>query len=164
MDNILAWMSSTTGIITTFTAFMVAILLFVENSKKLVFKPLSKIFNFLFGWIHRKEDKQIKAIQDSLDNFIKKSDERDDIIIGMVNNLSVRINDNECDRIRAEMFNYGRIARAHGHISTEEWRHIQDIYYKYHEVLKGNGQVTEEYNYIREYYYSQFEDNNKGEE
>lgn len=157
MDNILAWLSSSTGIITTFTAFMVAILVFIENSKKLVFKPLTKIFGFLFGWLHKDADKQLQALQDSLDAFIEKSDKRDDIIIGMVNNLSTRMNDNECDRIRAEMFNYGRIARGHHHISTEEWRHIQDIYYKYHEVLKGNGQVTEEYNYIKEYYYSQFE-------
>lgn len=163
MDNILAWLSSTTGIITTFTAFMVAILLFIENSKKLVFKPLTKIFTFMFGWLHKKEDGQIKAIQGSLEKFIKKSDERDDIIIGMVNNLSTRINDNECDRIRAEMFNYGRLARGCHHISTEEWRHIQDIYYKYHEVLRGNGQVTEEYNYIREYYYSQYK-KEEGEE
>lgn len=164
MDNILAWLSSTTGIITTFTAFMVAILLFIENSKKLVFKPLTKIFTFMFGWLHQKEDKEIKALMSSVKSFMNKSDERDDIIIGMVNNLSTRINDNECDRIRAEMFNYGRISRGHGHISTEEWRHIQDIYYKYHEILHGNGQVTEEYNYIKEYYYSQFANQEEGEE
>lgn len=160
MDNILAWLSSTTGIITTFTAFMIAILLFIENSKKLVFKPLTKIFTFLFGWLHKKEDAQIKALQDSLNQFIVTSNEQDEKIVGMFNNLSDRINDNECDRIRAEMFNYGRIARNRGHISTEEWRHIQDIYYKYHEVLKGNGQVTEEYNFIKEYYYSQFKEGN----
>lgn len=157
MDNILAWLSSTTGVITTFTAFMVAILLLIENSKKLVFKPLSKIGNFLFGWLHRKDHEKIRSLEDKFDAFMKHSDERDEKLITMMQDINKRIDTNECDRIRAEMFNYGRIARAHGRISTEEWRHIQDIYYKYHEVLKGNGQVTEEYEYIKEYYYSQFE-------
>lgn len=157
MDNILAWLNTTTGVITTFTAFMVAILLFIENSKKLVFRPLSRLGKFLFGWINRAHDEGVEKLATEVRAFMEQSEAVDKKLAEAIDGIRNDMNTNECDRIRAEIFNYGRIARNHHHISTEEWRHIQDIYYKYHEVLKGNGQVTEEYNFIKEYYYSQFE-------
>lgn len=164
MDNILAWMSSTTGIITTFTAFMVAILLFIENSKKLVFRPLSRLGKFLFGWMSKTHEESVEKLAAEVRTFMERSEAGDKELAEAIKGIRQDMNTNECDRIRAEIFNYGRIARNHHPISTEEWRHIQDIYYKYHEVLHGNGQVTEEYEFIKGYYYSQFESNTESGE
>lgn len=108
--------------------------------------------------MNKDSQEDLAHIKEGLIQLNAKVDQRDAELYGMFNNLSDRINVNESDRIRAEIFGYGRIARIHSYISTEEWRHIQDIYYKYHNVLKGNGQVTEEYEYIKQYYYSQFEE------
>lgn len=157
MGNILAWMSTTTGTITTITAFMVAILLFIENSKKLVFKPLTRIGNFLFGWLHKKDHERMDMLENSLTDFMKASAESDEKIVGMMEIITDNINANEKDRIRSTMFNYGRIARNHGHITSEEWRYLQNLYYKYHNDLGGNGVVTEEYEFIKKYYYTQYE-------
>lgn len=164
MDSILAWLSSTTGIITTVTAFMVAILLFIENSKKLVFKPLTRIGSFLFGWLHKKDHERMDKLEDTMVEFMKASAESDERIIAMIESMHESIDTNEKDRIRNAVFAYGRIARAHGHITTEEWRYLQDLYYKYHNELNGNGQVTEEYEFIKGYYYSQFENGKTVEE
>lgn len=189
MNSILEWLSSTTGIITTISAFMVAILLFIENSKKLIFKPLSKIFNFLFGWLHKKDREEAVALRKSVIEFMDQSNAQDEKIIGIIDNLDGKVmdiaehvdgldsqmkdldnqikdldgqvKDNEKDRIRQEIFHYGYIARMKAPITTEEWRHIQEIYKKYHDVLKANGMVTEEYEYIKEYYYAQFKDGQK---
>lgn len=157
MGNILAWMSTTTGTITTITAFMVAILLFIENSKKLVFKPLTRIGNFLFGWLHKKDHERMDMLENSLTDFMKASAESDEKIVSMMEIMTDNMNANEKDRIRSTMFNYGRIARNHGHITSEEWRYLQNLYYKYHNDLGGNGAVTEEYEFIKKYYYTQYE-------
>lgn len=157
MGEIMAWLSSTTGIITTIVAFMTAILLLIENSKKLVFRPLSKLKDIFFGWINKSDHERMAKLEERFDVFLTKSDEIHQSIKDSVVNLTDKIDANECDRIRSEIFNYGRIARTHHVISVEEWRHIQDIYYKYHDVLHGNGQVTEEYEFIKAYYYAQFE-------
>lgn len=157
MGDIMAWLSSTTGVITTVVAFMAAILLLIENSKKLVFRPLSKLKDILFGWINKSDHERMAKLEEQFNTFLEKSNAVHQEIVDSVGTLGDKIDANECDRIRSEIFNYGRIARTHHVISVEEWRHIQDIYYKYHDTLHGNGQVTEEYDFIKEYYYAQFE-------
>ena len=157
MSDILNWLNSATGIITTIVAFMAAILLFIENSKKIVFNPLTKLGKILFGWMSKDQSKELKEIRNEINQFVERSDKRDEEIFGLIHGLTTTVKENECDRIRSEIFMYGRMARNHQSIGDEEWRHIQDIYYKYHEVLHGNGQVTEEYSFIKDYYYKQFE-------
>ena len=168
MEQFLAWMSSTTGIITTFTALLGAILLLIKNTREVIISPLKWIMMKKFDWLHKERDNELKGIEDKLEQIENKSNESDAELIKTLRDLSeqikisidevnCRIDDNERDRIRAEIFRYGRMARQGEHISTEEWRHIQDIYYKYHEVLHGNGQITEEYGVIRKHYESQYD-------
>ena len=140
------------------SALLAVIALIIENSKKIAAKPISKIFSWIGRAMNKDSQEDLAHIKEGLVQLNAKVEQRDAELYGMFNNLSDRIDVNESDRIRAEIFGYGRIARTHGYITTEEWRHIQDVYYKYHNVLKGNGQVTEEYEYIKQYYYSQFEE------
>ena len=157
MNDILVWLHSTTGEITVVTAFITAVLLFIEHSKKIVFRPLSKLADLLFGWLHKTDHERMDMLENTLTEFMKVSAESDEKIINIIQGVEDSIRINEKDRIRNIIFSYGRVARSHGHITTDEWRYIQDLYYKYHNDLGGNGQVTEEYDFVKGYYYSQFE-------
>lgn len=70
--------------------------------------------------------------------------------------LDKKIDANEADRIRAEMFNYGSIARNKHYISESDWFHIQQIYHKYRDELHQNGEIVHEFQVIAECYDEQF--------
>ena len=141
------------------STFLIVVAAIIENSKKIGAKPITKFFKWIDKIMNEERDKKAEQINNDLLCYIKKSDEKDQELQQEIEDLHENMNDNERDRIRSEIFKYGRIARTHNPISTEEWRHIQDIYYKYHNKLKGNGQITEEYLVIKEFYESQYKDN-----
>jgi len=74
--------------------------------------------------------------------------------------LEKKIDQNEADRIRAEMFHYGSVARITHYISERDWFHVQAIYRKYRDELHQNGEVVHEYEVIQECYDAQFSEGN----
>lgn len=82
--------------------------------------------------------KDIKAMKDELNEKIER--------------VSYENDDNERSRIRRDIMRYGMIARRHEQISEREFESLRLDYEKYHGPLHGNGIVTEEYNFIVDYY------------
>ena len=150
-----------TDLLLPISATLAVIAVMLENTKKIAINPISAIFRWIGKKINGDHNKHIQDLQDTLVEYIKQSSEKDLEMQDAIENIKKDIDDNERDRIRAEIFRYGRIARENSSISTEEWRHIQNIYYKYHDKLCGNGQVTEEYKVIKDDYESQFKKGTK---
>lgn len=95
----------------------------------------------------------LQPIYDKLDNVDKKQQK-----------LEKKIDQNEADRIRAEMFHYGSLARTTHHISERDWFHVQTIYKKYRDELHQNGEVVHEYEIIQECYDAQFAEGNDNDD
>ena len=60
--------------------------------------------------------------------------------------------ENEADRIRAELFDYGNRCRRGIRLHPEEFEHIRDIFHKYKDVLHKNHEGETEFNFIYNYY------------
>ena len=63
---------------------------------------------------------------------------------------------NERDRLKGELFNYGNRCRRGNPLTLEEFRYVQEVYQKYNGTLHCNHNGTEEYNFIRDYFNSQY--------
>lgn len=95
------------------------------------------------GEILCEEQSEIKDIKIMLNDISKTLAE-----------LSARMFNNEADRLRSELFDCGNRCRRGIPLSGEEFRHIQQVFRKYSEVLHCNGIGEEEYNFIKDYFNS----------
>ena len=66
--------------------------------------------------------------------------------------LNKKVDENEADRIRAEVEMYYHRCLTLGSIDELEKVHLDKIYRKYHDILNQNGEITHEYEYIIKYY------------
>ena len=72
-----------------------------------------------------------------------------------IDKLDKRVLENERDRIKAELSEYASRCARKIKIYPEEMTHINEIYYKYHEVLGCNSFGTKMYDIIVKYYEEQ---------
>ena len=97
-----------------------------------------------------------KFTTDINDNITKSHNELKNDIKNVKEDLSDKIFKNEKDRLKSELFDCGNRCRRKMPLYLEEFRHIQDVYAKYHNELHANGTGKEEYDFISEYFNSQF--------
>lgn len=88
-----------------------------------------------------KADKQILSHMQAIDTRLDKLDKR--------------VLENERDRIKAELSEYASRCARGMKIYPEEMMHIEEIYYKYHEILGCNSFGTKMYDIIVKYYENQ---------
>jgi gas vesicle protein len=93
----------------------------------------------------KKEDDAIREIKDTLNQ-----------VVALVSELSDRIFKNEADRLRSELFDCGNRCRRSIPLSGEEYRHIQEVFRKYSEELHCNSIGEDEYNFIKDYFNSEY--------
>jgi hypothetical protein len=91
----------------------------------------------------KREDEDIKELKISVNQ-----------IVDIISDLKDKILKNESDRLRSELFSCGNRCRREIPLSGEEFRHIQEVYAKYHEELHCNGIGEDEYNFIKDYFNS----------
>lgn len=140
-----------------------------------IFKPIrigiSKIFGLRKGTDEIKDEligvkknmsdikfdiEQIKKTSISRDADIKNI--KDDMISlgAKLQNVSDENDENEKSRIRRDIMKYGDVARRGEPISPRVFESIRQDYENYKCHLHGNGVVTEEYEFIRDYYNANF--------
>lgn len=163
-------MNDITQFFTIVSSWAVAITAIVA-ALSAIFKPIGKFVGKVLGI--RKGTDEIKkelievknnmsSIKDNIEQ-IKISDERRDADLKTfkdeISNLHKEIlrvsdenDDNERSRIRRDIMKYGDIARKGESISSRAFESLRLDYEKYHGALHGNGIVTEEYEFIRDYY------------
>lgn len=99
--------------------------------------------------------KSSKATDAILIERINTLDERVEKLDNNIKKLDTRVLENERDRIKAELSEYASRCARKMKIYPEEMTHINEIYYKYHEVLHCNSFGTKMYDIIEKYYESQ---------
>ena len=100
----------------------------------------------------KKEDETIHEIKETVNQLCEVMSNLTD----KVSELSDRIFRNEADRLRSELFDCGNRCRRRIPLSGEEFSHIQGVFKKYSNELHENGQGEDEYNFIKNYFNSSF--------
>lgn len=125
-----------------------------------IFKPVrKKIVNWIKHTSEASETsaavKEINAKITELEGNVGEILERIDKIDDRIKTLDKRVFENERDRIKAELSEYASRCARGIKIYPEEMTHINEIYYKYHEILGCNSFGTKMYDVIVKYYESQ---------
>lgn len=125
-----------------------------------IFKPVrKKIVNWIKHTSEASETsaavKEIHAKITALEGNVGEILERIDKIDDRIKTLDKRVFENERDRIKAELSEYASRCARGIKIYPEEMTHINEIYYKYHEILGCNSFGTKMYDVIVKYYESQ---------
>lgn len=125
-----------------------------------IFKPVrKKIVNWIKHTSEASETsaavKEINAKITALEGNVGEILERIDKIDDHIKTLDKRVFENERDRIKAELSEYASRCARGIKIYPEEMTHINEIYYKYHEILGCNSFGTKMYDVIVKYYESQ---------
>lgn len=134
-------------------------------------KPLrKKIVDKISQWSNKDaQDKAIELQQQAIeantkmfneaikreDTIVQDINEKVNQLVDMMSELSERVFRNEADRLRSGLFDCGNRCRRGIPLSGEEFRHIQSDYKKYSEELHCNGIGEDEYNFIKDYFNSQ---------
>lgn len=125
-----------------------------------IFKPVrKKIVNWIKHTSEASEtsaavkeiDAKITALKGNVGEILERIDKIDD----RIKTLDKRVFENERDRIKAELSEYASRCARGIKIYPEEMTHINEIYYKYHEILGCNSFGTKMYDVIVKYYESQ---------
>lgn len=125
-----------------------------------IFKPVrKKIVNWIKHTSEASETsaavKEINVKITALEGNVGEILERIDKIDDRIKTLDKRVFENERDRIKAELSEYASRCARGIKIYPEEMTHINEIYYKYHEILGCNSFGTKMYDVIVKYYESQ---------
>lgn len=125
-----------------------------------IFKPVrKKIVNWIKHTSEASETsaavKEINVKITALEGNVGEILERIDKIDDRIKTLDKRVFENERDRIKAELSEYASRCARGIKIYPEEITHINEIYYKYHEILGCNSFGTKMYDVIVKYYESQ---------
>lgn len=125
-----------------------------------IFKPVrKKIVNWIKHTSEASETsaavKEINTKITALESNVGEILERIDKIDDRIKTLDKRVFENERDRIKAELSEYASRCARGIKIYPEEMTHINEIYYKYHEILGCNSFGTKMYDVIVKYYESQ---------
>lgn len=125
-----------------------------------IFKPVrKKIVNWIKHTSEASEtsaavkeiNTKITALEDNVGEILERIDKIDD----RIKTLDKRVFENERDRIKTELSEYASRCARGMKIYPEEMTHINEIYYKYHEILGCNSFGTKMYDIIVKYYEGQ---------
>ena len=119
-----------------------------------IIKPLRQ--KLIDSFIRNTKDTQRDSKIDSMDKKIDKLLENQASLDARLTNVENNVLNNEADRIRAELFDFGNRCRRGIRLHPEEMEHVRTIYHKYKHVLKQNHEGDEEFHYINGYYNDQF--------
>lgn len=86
-------------------------------------------------------DDMTHGLSDKLDELNKK-----------VSDIKDKTFENEKDRLKSELFVYGNRCRRKMPLALDEYRHISDVYKKYHDELNCNGDGQREFEFITAYF------------
>ena len=138
-QDLCSFVNDNIGVIVVFITASATI---VEKSPT-AFKPISS----LLKWLNTQSNKEVlEKIGD-----IKKEVDGLKVSVGKIDE---KVDDNERARIRNEILTFSHALREGKKFENDAFKHIQELYHKYHDKLGGNGLITEEYEYIMSIYNS----------
>lgn len=142
MENISSILSIISGMLVSIAGIMTAIITIIKPLRKHFINKITRI-----GTV----EKGLKELDEKL------SEKIDDTTI-TVKNLSIhvatmdkKIDMNEKDRLRDEIFRVGRLARKGEEITSQQFAHFEEDYDKY-KSLGGNSHAHDEHDFVVDYY------------
>ena len=142
MENIGSILSLISGLLVSVAGIMTAIVTIVKPLRKYFLNKITRI-----GTVE-------KGLQDLNEKLSKKID----TITTTVQNLSIhvatmdkKIDMNEKDRLRDEIFRIGNLARRGEKITGQQFAHLEEDYDKY-KNLGGNSHAHDEHDFVVDYY------------
>ena len=116
--------------------------------------------------LEEKLDEKLEPIEGSiiiLSDHIKEVDGKISAIMSlnqeqsaMLNDLDVKVDENEIDRIRWEILTFAKSCRHHSELGSDDFNHIFELHQKYEALLvqqgRTNGQIDVEFQFISNYY------------
>lgn len=142
MENISSILSIISGMLVSIAGIMTAIITIIKPLRKHFLNKITRI-----GTVE-------KGLQDLNEKLSKKID----TITTTVQNLSIhvatmdkKIDMNEKDRLRDEIFRIGRLARRGEKITSQQFTHFEEDYDKY-KNLGGNSHAHDEHDFVVDYY------------
>lgn len=94
---------------------------------------------------------KVNQIDGKMDKALEQNEKLEDRLTRVEKNVL----NNEADRIRAELFDYGNRCRRGIRLHPEEFEHIRDIFHKYKDELHQNHEGETEFHFIYKYYNNQ---------
>lgn len=142
MENISSILSIISGMLVSIAGIMTALITII--------KPLRKHF--------LNKVTRIGTVEKDLQDLNEKLSKKIDTITTTVQNLSIhvatmdkKIDMNEKDRLRDEIFRIGRLARRGEKITSQQFVHFEEDYDKYTR-LGGNSHAHDEHDFVVDYY------------
>lgn len=142
MENISSILSIISGMLVSIAGIMTALITIIKPLRKHFLNKITRI-----GTVE-------KGLQDLNEKLSKKID----TITTTVQNLSIhvatmdkKIDMNEKDRLRDEIFRIGRLARKGEKITSQQFAHLEEDYDKY-KILGGNSHAHDEHDFVVDYY------------
>ena len=142
MENISSILSIISGMLVSIAGIMTAVITIIKPLRKHFLNKITRI-----GTVE-------KGLQDLNEKLSKKID----TITTTVQNLSIhvatmdkKIDMNEKDRLRDEIFRIGRLARRGEKITDQQFAHLEEDYDKY-KSLGGNSHAHDEHDFVVDYY------------
>lgn len=115
-----------------------------------IIKPLRQWV--IDSFIHQSQYKQLFSKMNEINEKIDKSLEQNGQLDKRLIRVEKNVLENEADRIRAELFEYGNRCRRGTRLHPEEMDHLRTIFHKYKEVLHQNHDGEAEFDFILDYY------------
>lgn len=99
---------------------------------------------------------KIEGLSKTVDEMVEVNVEQN----GEMARLNGKIDKNEIDRIRWELFQFARVCRNGQEPSHEEFKHIFKLHQKYNDLIRENGltngEMDMEYAFVEQYYLELF--------
>lgn len=115
------------------------------------------------GLIKKTTEEIVKPLGEKIEGLSKTVDEMVEVNVeqnGEMARLNKKIDKNEIDRIRWELFQFARTCRNGQEPSHEEFKHIFKLHQKYDNLIKENGltngEMDIEYAFVEQYYLELF--------
>lgn len=115
-----------------------------------IIKPLRQwvLDSFIRQSQYTQMNEKICRMDEKLDRVLSENEQQNE----RLERVEANVLENEADRIRAELFDYGNRCRRGIRLHPEEFEHIRDIFHKYRDVLHKNHEGETEFNFIYTYY------------
>ena len=157
VGNMLDFIKSldTTSLITLITSFIVGLSVFIEIVP-IKLNPWSWAFRKIGSAMFKDAEDRINAKLDQTNEKVKELSDELSVVTNTVEKVDTKVDVNEMDRIRCEIFSFARSCRNRVKHSKEEFDHIISQNKRYRKLLDDtgteNGVYEEEYEYILRLY------------
>lgn len=160
LSTISAWAVSATAIIAALAAIfkpfrrLLSRIMKIGNTSKEVMKKIMALQSDVANIHTEISDLSIEVnakLEESNNNCNQNIEACKQELSAAINAVDEHHKINERDRLKQEIFTFGNRARKREHISSEEFRYLQQVFEKY-TSLGGNDIAHDEYNFVADYY------------